>query len=276
MDNIYTEKEMQKVIIPLAKLVTKQYKKNKTKVIGIQGGQGTGKSTLGAFLVEYLRGIGYSAERFSIDDFYETNKRRLQISKKYPNNAFYQIPRGMPGTHRTAVLRSTLSKIKAGKNFDIPIFDKSLFEGRGDVLKKTKKIKERQDFIIFEGWCIGAPYVSSEVFQKICKKHKIILRNLDPLMKDHKVVLQFLKKYQSLWKYIDYMIMLKPDSSDLHTIWRYQQEVELIEQKGQGMSKGQIENFVQPYLPITYLCYEKLKPKVTVMVNEFHTFYGLK
>jgi D-glycerate 3-kinase len=275
MKNIYSDREMHEVVLPLAKKITRKFKKGKSLIVGIQGGQGTGKTVLGAFLHAYLEGLDYTVQRFSIDDFYETDKKRLAISKKHKGNPFFEISRGMPGTHRVGFLKQTLARVKAGKNFEIPIFDKSLHNARGDVLKKTKKVKRRVDFLLFEGWCVGIPYVSSRVLKRICEDNDINLKKLDPKLIAHKAVLTQIKRYQSLWKYINYKVMLKPDSVKCHKEWRYWQEQELLAKKGEGMSKSRINSFVEPFLPFTYLCYEKIKPNVTVFVDKYHKFYEL-
>ncbi len=276
MQNVYSEQELHTIILPLAKKISKLYKKNKTVIIAIQGGQGTGKSVLSTFLKAYLFGIGYKVQRFSIDDFYTSDKHRHGLKKKYKNNPFYQISRGMPGTHRVTLLHKTLQKIRKGKSFDIPIFDKSIHEAHGDILPNSIHVTGRQDFIFFEGWCVGMPVVSSKSLQNTCKKHRIKLKILDPELKHHKIVLRYLKSYQKLWKCIDYTIMLKPDSVSSIKQWRNQQEEELKQKKGQGMSKEQISNFVEPYLPFTYLCYDKIKPNLRILIDKTHRFYKLE
>ena len=94
-------------------------------------------------------------------------------------------------------------------------------------------------------------------------------------MKDHQIVLQHVKKYQILWKFLTYMVVLQPDSNMCHKIWRWKQETELFERTGHGKSKQEIYEFVEPFLPLTYVCYEKLKPDVKIKINRFHTFYKM-
>ena len=274
--SIYTRYEQQTVILPLLEKFHHWHQPGKTVIIGIQGGQGTGKTTLVNLLQEILNKEGYKVISFSIDDFYTTWKNRKELAKKYPHNPFYQIPRGMPGTHRIELLKKVLQELKAGKETEIPLFDKSLHNGGGDIAKNTKKITQRQDFVLFEGWCLGLPMVSTNELQKICNKNKISLRNLDPKLKYSTVVLQFVKKYQRLWRYLDRFIMLKPDSSALHLQWRLQQEKELKEKKNRGMSEEQIEKFVEPYLPFTYVCYEKVKAEVKILIDGKHRMYEIK
>ncbi|MDP3734609.1 MAG: hypothetical protein Q8R37_05255 [Nanoarchaeota archaeon] len=270
--SVYPAAEIKKYLIPLLGAIIRLHTKNKTIIIGIQGGQGTGKTTLSRFLQHALAKASYTVQSFSLDDFYKTNKERIVLRKKYPHNAFYQIPRGLPGTHRVQLLKETLRKIKSGTPFELPLFDKSLHHAQGDVLRKTINVTKRPDFVFFEGWCLGLPAVSSTVLQAVSQQYHLNLKNLDPTLQDHKVVLRYAKDYQPLWRFIDYWIMLKPSNTKLHTQWRYKQEQELKKRAGKGMTKTEINRFVEPYLPFTYLCYEKVKPDALFLINEHHCF----
>ena len=271
----YSKKERKLVIDPLLDKIKSLSGRNQTIIVGIQGGQGTGKSTLSSFLKDELKKEGYKVQAFSIDDFYKTNEERQKLKQKYGANPFYQISRGLPGTHRVDFLLKTLKLIKQGKSFEIPIFDKSLHNAQGDILKKTVPVKSRQDFILFEGWCVGIKSASALELKKICEKNKIGLKKIDPALQHSKVVLNFIKKYEPLWKFIDLMVMMKPTSAELHKKWRLQQEKELKEKKGKGMNKQKVNEFVDIFLPFTYLCYERMRADLTILIDENHDFYKL-
>ena len=69
--------------LPLSKWLYSIYKKdNKTKIIGLSGGQGAGKSTITGILKLILkRKYGLDLCIFSIDDFYKTKKQRKKCQK---------------------------------------------------------------------------------------------------------------------------------------------------------------------------------------------------
>lgn len=272
----FSKKETKEIIDPLADRLIEESKKHKTFIVGVQGGQGTGKTTLVNFLKLKLKQQGFKVQSISIDDFYETYDFRKKLSSKYPGNSFYQISRGMPGTHKVKLLKQTLAKIKAGKPFEIPIFDKSKHGGSGEVSKRKMIVKEKQDFVLFEGWCVGIPKVSSKDMVKICKNNKIPLKKIDPELKYHPIVLKQIKEYLPLWKYLNYLVMLQADSPLLHHKWRLQQERELRKEKHQGMGREDVLAFVDVYLPLTYVCYEKIRPNVRIMVNSRHEFYRME
>lgn len=258
----FTLKEQKTVTSPVASRLNSLYSSG-TMIVGMQGGQGTGKSTLVKYIVKSLQKKGHTVVSFSIDDFYKSLKEREKLSKKYPSNPFYQIPRGMPGTHDLKDLELVFKKAKAGKDFSIPHFDKSLHQGRGDRTKKLTKVSKRVDFVIIEGWCVGLPSVSSEKFVGLCDSHKI-----DPLATHHKIVLKYLKDYQPLWKYLDFMIQLKPTSMSVHKKWRQLQE----KRNKQGMSAAKVSHFIEPYLPFTCLGYKKIEPDLTISIDLNHNY----
>ena len=76
--------QLNKFYLPISKMIAEDYlKKKKTKVIGLTGGQGTGKSTISNILKIILK-EAYKLETviFSIDDFYKTLNERKKISKR--------------------------------------------------------------------------------------------------------------------------------------------------------------------------------------------------
>ena len=112
--------------LPISQMINKNYSKiRKTRIIGLTGGQGSGKSTISQILKIILK-KKYNLETvvFSIDDFYKTLKERKKMSKKI-NKLF--LTRGVPGTHDSKILYKCLKdlKKKTFKKILIPRFDKS-------------------------------------------------------------------------------------------------------------------------------------------------------
>ena len=83
-------------------------KKKKTQVIGLSGGQGSGKSTISNILKIILK-ENYNLETviFSIDDFYKTLKEREVMSK---NISPLFLTRGATGTHDTKMIYNCIKK----------------------------------------------------------------------------------------------------------------------------------------------------------------------
>ena len=76
--------QLNKFYLPISEMIKEEYSKNKkTKIIGLTGGQGTGKSTISKILKIILQeAYGLETVIFSIDDFYKTLNERKIMSKK--------------------------------------------------------------------------------------------------------------------------------------------------------------------------------------------------
>ena len=74
--------QLQKFYLPNSKMIQELYlKKKKTKIIGLTGGQGTGKSTISNILKIILKeAYGLETVVFSIDDIYKTFNERIILS----------------------------------------------------------------------------------------------------------------------------------------------------------------------------------------------------
>ena len=102
--------KLNKFYLPLSEWIYSIYSKDfKTKIIGLSGGQGAGKSTITGILKLILKKkYGLNICVFSIDDFYKTKNERLRMSrKKHP----LFITRGVPGTHDVKLLNQTIKNL---------------------------------------------------------------------------------------------------------------------------------------------------------------------
>jgi D-glycerate 3-kinase len=126
-------------------------------LIGINGPQGSGKSTLTRALCELCELEGYRAATVSIDDFYLTRAAQIRLAQENPDNRYLQS-RGYPGTHDIALGTEVLTALK-GQTGEvlIPRYEKSLFEGKGDRLPESSwnPAPLPLDFIFLEGWMLG-------------------------------------------------------------------------------------------------------------------------
>ena len=242
--------QLNKFYLPISKMISKEYlRKKQTKVIGLSGGQGTGKSTISNIL-KIILNEAFKLETviFSIDDFYKTLNERKIMSKKI-NSLF--LTRGVPGTHDTKMLLQCLKNLKNNKfkKFNIPKFDKSI----DDRSSKPKwlKVKKKPDIVIFEGWCIG---VSAQKNKDLnfpvneLEKHKD-----DRKIWRKKVNLELKKNYKKIFNLIDKLIFLKVPSFKYVFKWRLLQEKKLrITSKGnKTMTDKQIGNFIMFYERLT-------------------------
>ena len=143
-----------KWFLPLAEdLSIRQAAAGQCLLVGINGSQGSGKSTL-CGLLETILTAKYSCRvvTLSIDDFYLTAKERAALAV-----AIHPLlnTRGVPGTHDIALLTHTIDTLLcANKPSIIPRFDKA----RDDRKPKYQwdVVEHPVDIILLEGWCVGS------------------------------------------------------------------------------------------------------------------------
>jgi len=220
--------------------------------VGIQGSQGSGKSTCADFislLIQYQ--FGKRAVVMSIDDFYLTKSQRQQMSSDV-HSLF--VTRGVPGTHDVGLLESVLDSARAGRNFRIPVFDKSIDDRAPE--KSWQNIDSKVDFLILEGWCVGvlaesdaklgAPINDLEAFE-----------DSDGGWRQH-VNFELKEHYSPIFEQLDSLIALQAPSFDCVYDWRLLQEQKMIarlKSNGQDISGAQspeqIRRFISHYQRLT-------------------------
>ena len=242
--------KLNKFYLPLSKWIYITYKKdNKTKIIGLSGGQGSGKSTITEILKFILKKrYGLELCVFSIDDFYKTKNERKKMSKKI-HPLF--LTRGVPGTHDINLINKTFKSLKK-RSFNsvlIPRFDKLT----DDRFKKSQwtKVKKPPNVIIFEGWCVGARHQKINVLKKSLN---VIEKKYDSNFRWRKNVNSQLKgRYKKLFNKIDKLVYLKAPSFNHIFKWRLLQEqkLKLTSKNKETMSKSKVREFIMFYERIT-------------------------
>ena len=242
--------KLKRFYLPLSKWIYIAYKKdNKTKIIGLSGGQGSGKSTITGILKLILKKeYGLDLCVFSIDDFYKTKTERKKMSKKI-HPLF--LTRGVPGTHDVELINKTLKNLKKKifKPVLIPKFDKLT----DDRFKKSQwtKVRKPPHVIIFEGWCVGARHQKVNMLKK---SQNLIEKKFDPDLKWRKKVNNLLKgNYKKLFDKIDKLVYLKAPSFNHIFQWRLLQEqnLKLTSKNKKTMSKSKVREFIMYYERIT-------------------------
>ena len=90
------EKMIKSFLIPVSFWISKRVNKKKPLIIGLAGGQGSGKTTISSILTLILQKyFKLNVFKVSIDDFYKTRKDRKLLFK---NKHTLLMTRGVPGT----------------------------------------------------------------------------------------------------------------------------------------------------------------------------------
>ncbi|MFW8589590.1 kinase [Glaciecola sp. 2405UD65-10] len=242
-----------KWFIPLTEaLAAHQNNAGKTIFIGVNGSQGSGKSTVTGLLVELLsRVFDKPSIGMSIDDFYLSKQKRLALSENiHPLFA----TRGVPGTHDTALLASSIDALLQNQACVLPVFIKSI----DDVAPTSqwRDINQKYDIVILEGWCVG---INAQSNQQLTQAVNSMEETQDPNGDWRAYVNKALASdYHEIFAKMDQLVMLKAPSFDCVYQWRCEQEHKLIERlkqqnlpTEQTMTDEQIDAFIQHYQRLT-------------------------
>lgn len=215
-------------------------------LVGVNGAQGAGKSTLCELLRVVLdTGLGLRVAVLSIDDVYLTHAERQALAREvHPLLAV----RGVPGTHDVALAMTLLDRLAAlqpGERLRLPRFDK----GRDDRCAPAKwpTVIGPIDIILFEGWCVGASAQPADALATPVNTLEA-REDADGSWRDY-VNAQLQGPYTALFSRLQRLILLQvPSWEKVHT-WRCQQEQSLPAE--QRMDADQVRRFISFYERLT-------------------------
>ncbi|WP_020208343.1 hypothetical protein [Gilvimarinus chinensis] len=241
-----------------------------TYVVGVNGAQGTGKSTAASILKLLLESVhGLTVTALSIDDLYLSRAARAELARDiHPLLA----TRGVPGTHNLALALDTFTQLKAAgaqQLTPIPRFDKS----QDDCLDENlwDKAQGRPDIIIFEGWCVGArAQRSSDLAEPV----NTLEKEEDADGRWRQFVNDALADYQALFAQIDLLVMLKAPSFTQVLEWRQLQEQKLRDslsteqlQHSRVMTAADIERFIAHYERLTRWMLSEMPARADIVLD---------
>jgi D-glycerate 3-kinase len=252
----------QQWFVPLAaRLAAHHRAADRPIVIGVNGSQGSGKSTLSALLsVVLAREYSLHSIDLSIDDFYLTRAQRQALAKTvHPLLA----TRGVPGTHDVDLLADTLQRLRgAGAPVAVPRFDKSQDDRVPSA--QWQSVDPPLDIIILEGWCLG---VRAQQPAQLATPANALERDEDKQGTWREYVNARLQEdYHRLYDLIDIWVMLQAPSFDSVFRWRLEQEQKLAQKQtgtdSRVMSAEQIARFIQHYQRLTQQALDTLPATV--------------
>ena len=254
--------------LPLAGRLAKHHAAARhTLLIGVNGSQGSGKSTVAALLKELLaQNFGLQAITLSIDDFYLTREARLALAGQiHPLFA----TRGVPGTHDVVLMCKTLQQLtRENSEVSIPRFDKARDDRYPE--REWDRVSAPFDVVIVEGWCLGTPAQPDEDLRKPVND---LEAREDPDGSWRRYVNQQLGgRYQDIFQLMDLWIMLQAPSFECVYQWRLEQEAKLADKllesqqenssRNRAMTASQIYRFIQHYQRLTEHSLQQLPGRV--------------
>ncbi len=259
--------------LPLASWVESRRLPGETLFIGINGAQGTGKSTLADFIHLALEsGANWRVAVLSIDDFYLTRAERKKLAERIHS---LLETRGVPGTHDMQMLAACIHELtKPGSetSLALPRFDKSR-DDRADP-DTWPLVRGPVDLIILEGWCVGStPQADVDLLESI----NLLECEEDALGEwRHYVNDQIKGSYTDLFDTLDALIFLQAPNFDAVYRWRLEQEKKLaavtLKPATGIMNSKQIARFIQHYERLTRVNLATLPHAADVILelNENH------
>lgn len=251
-----------------------------TFVLGLNGGQGSGKTTMSHFLKVILEEyFEQNVVVMSIDDIYKTRAEREEMGKTI--HPLFKT-RGPSGTHEVELGIKTIENLKKATEKDtvaIPSFDKAFDDRKSE--DGWAKVNGPVDFIIFEGWCVGAKPEDETALESpinILEEKEDTDGTWRKYAND-----QLREKYQNLFGLLDYLIMLKVPSMEKVFEWRKLQErklIEKLEERGQienlrTMSEAEVDRFVMHYERITRNALKEMPDRADILI-EIGDDHGMK
>jgi D-glycerate 3-kinase len=225
---------------------------DEARIVGFNGSQGSGKTTVCAYLCALLQAeYGLRAIALSLDDFYLTRHARRELGAAvHPLLA----TRGVPGTHDIALLNATLDALLAldeGAVVSVPRFDKARDDRRPPA--DWERVEGRLDLVLLEGWCLG---VRPQPTARLLRPVNALESAEDPDAFWREYVNNSLRRdFLPLYKRIDCWVMLQAPSFDCVYRWRLEQEQKLAKvacgAQPAVMSEPQIARFIQHYQRLT-------------------------
>ncbi len=234
---------------PLAARIAKWRKMaDRPLVVGINGAQGSGKSTLCRFLEgALLPELGLTAVTVPLDDLYLTRAERHDLScTVHPLLAI----RGVPGTHDAALGQSVLDDLLAGRPTQFPKFSKAIDDRLPP--QEARHIHGAVDVILFEGWCVG---VTSQSASELLVPVNALETDHDPAGTWRQYVNdQLAGPYSDWFSRIDHLVMLQAPSFEaiLHNRIRQERKLRAVSPDAPAaMDDRQVAVFISHYERLT-------------------------
>lgn len=211
--------------------------------IGVTGPQGSGKSTLVAFLTTALNGLGVKTVGLSVDDFYLPREDQIRFAEAHANVTCFQ-QRGYPGTHDIELGNAVFQKLLGPTGeVRVPRYDKSAHNGLGDrfLQEHWASVTLPVQVILLEGWMLGFQSLSAGDWPEVDAK---------------------LSAYESWQQRFMEEWLLYPENFQFVYQWRGEAEEKMRRSTGRGLSDAEIRSYVDQFIPAYEIYYPPLRKRL--------------
>ena len=246
---------------PLADRIGDLWCDKQPVLIGVNGAQGSGKTTLCKFLEVLLVEHNLRSVTLSLDDLYLTRaERRALAAEVHPLFA----TRGVPGTHDVALGEAILGDLLAGRTAALPRFDKAA-DDRAEV---RRLVEPPIDVVLLEGWCVGAAPQPAEALREPVNR---LEAEEDPDGAWRREVNRRLATdYAALFARIDLLVMLEVEGFEAVRAGRKRQEDKLAMASPGGaaiMDDATLDRFLLHYERLTRWMLAEMPARADVVIE---------
>lgn len=245
---------------PLAREIATRAGLKQPLVVGINGAQGSGKTTLCRFLELLLAEQSVRTMTLALDDLYLTRAERQRLAAA--EHALFAT-RGVPGTHDVALGEAILDAAKAGERISLPRFDKA----QDDRAASGETVDGPVQVVLFEGWCVGAAPQPAMALRAPVNR---LEREEDADGRWRREINRRLASdYAALFRRIDWLVMLRVEGFDAVRANRRLQEEKLAGRNPAGagvMGEAALERFLMHYERLTRWMLEEMPARADIVI----------
>lgn len=260
---------------PVVDWIMSQHIAGKTYVLGVNGAQGSGKSTFCSILKDILVTKGLATVVLSIDDLYHTRSTRQALAEAvHPLCAI----RGVPGTHDLTMGIALLKRLKTRDSAQVtalPRFDKAA----DDRCKEDdfERVSGPIDIVLFEGWCVGEPPIEPYDGPWNEREARDDAKGVWAQWSERALN----SEYQILNEILDALIMIKVPSMTVVRESRWLQEQKLHEKVAQAgpsqpqpglMTKSEVMDYVALFERHTEHMFDSLVKSADLLIERDDNF----